>query len=46
LRSSFQIPTNGDYSLVTQFTGRYFNMQNVVYMLAQEGLITTLASRT
>ncbi len=39
----FQIPTNGDYSLVTQFSGRYFNMQNVVDMLAQEGLITTLA---
>lgn len=41
--ANFVLPTNGDYSLITSFTGRYFNMQNVVDILAQEGLITTLA---
>jgi pilus assembly protein CpaC len=39
----FQIPTNGDYSLLSSFSGRYFSMQNVIDALAQEGLITVLA---
>ncbi len=39
----FNIPSNGDYSLYSSFTSRYFSMQNAIDLLSQEGLITTLA---
>lgn len=39
----FNLATNGDFSLINTFSSRYFSLQTVVDVLAQEGLITTLA---